>query len=356
MNPIQAWNRFWFGPISALPLGVYRVIFGVLVLAHLGLLTVDLDHWYTDAGLLRGDEARMAAGPLRISPLQYVQDPRSVRLVVALVAAAAVGFVVGWRTRVMSVLLYLGLLSLYHRNIATNCGPDMLMMITSFYLMLTPCGAAFSIDAWRQRRQRGGDAEPLIIPWAQRLLQIQLCLIYFDTALLKCTGTTWTGGTAIHYVLFNHEVGQLDLEWLARYPLLLNVLTHAALVLEFALAFLLWFRASRRWVAAAGVLLHLGIVPLVNVPLFGEQMTALYLLFFTPEELRGLTGIFKRWRRSESELAGMGRLDMASSHRGWHQLRLPLESLNEDRTTVGCPKVRRGKGITKSTVKFGSSV
>jgi hypothetical protein len=200
-------------------------------------------------------------------------------------------FLVGWRTRLMSVLLYLGLLSLYHRNIATNCGPDQLMMITSFYLMLSPCGAAYSLDARREASRRGAPAEPLCIPWAQRLLQVQLCIIYFATAAFKCTGTSWLGGTAIHYVLFNHEVGQFNLEWLARYPVLLNVLALAAIIIEFALAFLLWFRPSRRWIALLGIALHAGIAPLVNVPLFGEQMTALYLLFLDPDELDRLLGL-----------------------------------------------------------------
>ncbi|MEI4896971.1 hypothetical protein Q8G71_37425, partial [Klebsiella pneumoniae] len=76
--------------------------FGVFVLVHLALSTVDLDHWYTDAGLLRGNEARLAAGPLRLSPLQWIQDPVSVRIAFAAIAAVAAAFTIGWRTRVMS--------------------------------------------------------------------------------------------------------------------------------------------------------------------------------------------------------------------------------------------------------------
>jgi len=330
MNPLRTWSRFWFGPISARPLGVYRIVFGIFVLAHLGFISVDLDYWYTSAGLLQGDEARLAAGPLRFSPLQWVQDPLSVRYVVGGLAAVAVAFVLGWRTRVMSVLLYLGLLSLYHRNISTNCGPDMLMMITSFYMMLSPCGAACSLDARRPARRRGTLAEPLIIPWAQRLLQVQLCVIYFLTAAFKCNGSTWLGGTAIHYILFNHEVGQFNMEWLAGYPVVISALTLTALLAEFALAFLLWFRPSRKWIALAGVMLHAGIVPLVNVPLFGEQMTALYLLFLDPDELDRLLGLLdpRAWfgrRRSEWD-ALSARLDPAPSVPGWRQLELAFEA------------------------------
>jgi hypothetical protein len=330
MNPLRTWNRFWFGPISAKPLAVYRIIFGLLVLAHLGFISVDLDYWYTDAGLLQGNEARLAAGPMRFSPLQVVQDPFSVRCTVAAVATVAVAFALGWRTRIMSVLLYLGLLSLYNRNISSNCGPDMLMMITSFYLMLSPCGAAVSLDARRAARRRGTAAEPMILPWAQRLLQLQLCLVYFATAAFKCHGATWLGGTAIHYILFNHEVGQFNLEWLAGYPVLLSVLALGAVVTEFALAFLLWFRPSRKWVALGGIMLHAGIMPIVNVPLFGEQMVAFYLLFLTRAELDGLLALFNPWawigRRRGDLQALSARLVEARSIKGWRQLELAFEA------------------------------
>ena len=68
MNPLKDVNQFLFGPISARPLGVFRIVFGVLILMYLALMSVEFDHWYTSAGLLQGTEAREAAGPLRFSP------------------------------------------------------------------------------------------------------------------------------------------------------------------------------------------------------------------------------------------------------------------------------------------------
>ena len=283
-------------------------------------------------GCFRATRRDWPRDPLRFSPLQWVQDPISVRCVVGVVAAVAVAFVLGWRTRIMGVLLYLGMLSLYHRNISSNCGPDQLMMITAFYMMLSPCGAALSLDARRVSRRRGTMAEPLIVPWAQRLIQLQLCLIYLLTAAFKCHGKSWLGGTALHYILFNHEIGQSNLEWLAGYPVVISVLTQSALIVEFSLAFLLWFRPTRKWIAVAGVLLHIGIVPLVNVPLFGEQMTALYLLFLAPDELAALLGFFdpRRWfsRRGEELQALTARLDPACAFNGWRQLELAFETVD----------------------------
>ena len=91
MNPLREWNRVpGSAPSSkARPLGAFRVAFGLLVLAYLGFLVFDIDYWYTGIGMLPGTEARELAGPLRFSPLQWVQDPTSVRLFFA--ATAVVG-------------------------------------------------------------------------------------------------------------------------------------------------------------------------------------------------------------------------------------------------------------------------
>ena len=107
-------------------------------------------------------------------------------------------------------------------------------MILAFYLMLSPCGAAYSLDARRASRRRGTLAEPLIVPWAQRLIQLQLCLVYFNTAVLKANGSTWLDGTALHFVLNNSEVGRFSLDPLTEYPLAINALTLGGLVVEFA--------------------------------------------------------------------------------------------------------------------------
>ena len=88
-------------------------------------MTVEFEHWYTGAGLLQGTEAREAAGPLRFSPLQYVDESDRCPALPAVTAFVAVlGVTLGWRTRLLSVLLYLCMLSFYHRNVSSNGGPD----------------------------------------------------------------------------------------------------------------------------------------------------------------------------------------------------------------------------------------
>ncbi|WP_406696058.1 HTTM domain-containing protein [Singulisphaera sp. Ch08] len=339
MNPFRVWNRFWFGPISARPLGAFRIVFGLLCLANLAFMSFELDYWFTNTGLLQGTEAREVAGALRFSPLQWVDDPLTVRLFFGATAVVVVLFTVGWHTRIMGVLLYLTLLSIHHRNIVTNCGVDTLVLIMAFYAMLSPCGAAFSLDARRAARKRGTLAEPLIVPWAQRLIQLHLSLIYFDTAVLKCNGGTWLGGTALHFVLSNTEVGRSQLMWLVEYPLVINLLTYIALAVEFGLAVFLWFRPTRVWMALAGLGLHAGVLFTVNVPIFGEVMTACYLVFLAPDELNSLIRCLnpRSWFRRRSETGAPlakvpGRVDSPSGLAGRHQFD---PALNRIRAAIG---------------------
>ncbi|MDB5353425.1 MAG: Vitamin K-dependent gamma-carboxylase [Planctomycetota bacterium] len=312
-NPLRVWNRFWFAPTSARPLGAFRILFGLIVLANLGLMAPEMDTWLTDAGYLRGPEAREIAGPfwsndtnrpMRWSPLQTYQDPATVHRVFAATAVVALVFTLGWHTRVMSVLLYGLMLSIYHRNILTLSGADALLMIVCFTMMLCPCGAAYSLDARRKARKIGVPYEPLIIPWAQRLIAIQVTVVYFMTALLKAQGKSWADGTALYWILHNEEARRFTLG-LTAYPAVLNALTFGTVVVEFALAFLLWVRAARPWMIAVGVLLHLGIMLTVNIPIFGELMLSCYLAYLTPSEFQAIARVLdpRRWLRSSPTTA-----------------------------------------------------
>lgn len=290
IHPIRCWNRFFFGMTSARPLGAIRIGYGLLALINLALCAVDLDHWYSGVGLLQGDEARVVAGPYLFSPLHYLQSPIAIRVAFGFTALAALGLTVGWRTKLMSILYYGGMLSIHNRNTVSSSGADVLLLIFAFNLMLSPCGTVYSVDSWLARRRRGGTAaEPIILLWPYRLFQFQSSLVYAMAVILKCGGALWINGSAIHYVLNNSEVRRLDLSFLSSYPILINLMTYSALAFEFSLAFLIWFRAVRPAVIVAGFMLHLGILATINIPIFGELMWLGYLAFLTPPEFNAVS-------------------------------------------------------------------
>ena len=120
------------------------------------------------------------------------------------------------------------MLTLYHRNVSANGGPDAVPMLLSFYMMFCPSGAACSLDAKRAAKKRGTVAEPLIVPWGVRLLQMQICLIYFQSCVIRAVGPLARRQPALRLV--QSEFGMFNLEWLAQYPVLINMMTHGALL------------------------------------------------------------------------------------------------------------------------------
>lgn len=311
---IRSWNRFWFAPTSAKPLGALRIIFGLIVLLNLALMVPELENWFTDAGRIRGPEVRQLAGsawssrlnvPMRWSPLQTYRSLGVVQGVFAATSIAAALFTVGWRTRIMGVLVYAGLLSIHHANLLTASGADCLLTIVSFLLMLSPCGAAYSLDARRQARKYGGEFCALVAPWTQRLIAIQITIVYFWAGILKAQGKSWSDGTAMYYILNNGEARRFTLG-LLDYPALLNLMTFAGVLVEVALAFLLWVKAARPVMIALGLCLHGGIMLTINIPIFGELITSCYLCFLTAGEWDAFTQKLnpRRWTERRATLPG----------------------------------------------------
>ena len=327
-SPFRLWNRFWFATTSAKPLGVFRILLGLIVIANLALLAPDLDTWLSDAGRLRGTEAAELAGPYRLSPLHHYQSPMTIRWMFAATLAAAALFTIGWRTRIASIALYALMLSIHHRNVQTASGADCLLMIFLFYAMLSPCGAAYSLDHRRKAKKLGATFEPLVAKWPMRLIAIQISIVYLVTALLKSRGPTWIDGSALYYILNNGEARRFTLG-LTSYPLLLNAITFATIGLEFVLAFLLWVRAARPWMIASGLMLHAGIALTINIPIFGELMAIGYLAFLTPSEWFAIASRFRlKQSQNEPKPTTAGRVDAAHASPAPHALR--AESLWPD--------------------------
>ncbi|MFJ4469931.1 HTTM domain-containing protein [Streptomyces sp. NPDC089424] len=64
----------------------------------------------------------------------------------------------GWRTRTMSVLFMVGVLSLQNRSVFMGDGGDNVLHLMCIYLVFTRCGQVWSLDARRARRTREAHA------------------------------------------------------------------------------------------------------------------------------------------------------------------------------------------------------
>ncbi|SEC99797.1 HTTM domain-containing protein [Streptomyces sp. TLI_105] len=74
-------------------------------------------------------------------------------VVYGLAVLSAALLLVGWRTRAVSVVFMVGVLSLLNRSIFVGDGGDNVLHIVSIYLVFTRCGRVWSLDARRAARE-----------------------------------------------------------------------------------------------------------------------------------------------------------------------------------------------------------
>jgi hypothetical protein len=84
--------------------------------------------------------------------------------VYALAALSALLLMLGWRTRTMSVLFMVGVLSLQNRSVFVGDGGDNVLHVMSLYLVFTRCGQVWSLDARRAGRVRAARARGERVP------------------------------------------------------------------------------------------------------------------------------------------------------------------------------------------------
>ncbi|MFJ2771480.1 HTTM domain-containing protein [Streptomyces sp. NPDC087300] len=79
--------------------------------------------------------------------------------VYVLAMLSSVLLLLGWRTRAMSVLFMIGVLSLQNRSIFMGDGGDNVIHLMATYLVFTRCGQVWSLDARRAARARAAGPE-----------------------------------------------------------------------------------------------------------------------------------------------------------------------------------------------------
>jgi uncharacterized membrane protein YphA (DoxX/SURF4 family) len=272
-------SRWWTQPIRAERLAALRV--GLAAVLLLDVLTTYLPHaadFYgrDSLGAPEVFARRFAGGSANWSLLEGVESPAVVRTAVLAWAAAAAGLLLGLATRLCAAAAWALSVSFAAVNPSVENAGDTVRTILLFYLMLCPCGAAWSLDAWLLRKRRG-PGPFLVYPWPARLLLVQLVCIYFRNGLHKVVGHDWTVGDSLYYVLADLTLARWSYAWLPVPFLLTRLLTWLVMGWEFLFPVLLLWRRLRVPVLCVGVAFHLGIWLCLELGGFAPYMLCLYL-------------------------------------------------------------------------------
>ncbi len=277
---MSPWQRVkaWFGErfklvfgLDTRSLAMTRVFLGLLVLADVHLRVSDYTTFYTEGGALPRDAV-----------MQYLSRREHVSLFLAsgadwwagvlfaIEAVAGLMLVVGYRTRLASILAWFMVINTHARGSILLQGGDVVFRVILFWAMFLPMGARMSVDAVRKRVVHAPPRQ--VVSVATFALQFQMAAIYLWTVPLK-SGKVWHNGEAVYYALHvDHFAKQpwaslmLEQEWLWR------GLTYGTFYWEMIGGWLLlvpfFFGFTRTAVVGGFVLMHLGFFLGLEIGLF----------------------------------------------------------------------------------------
>jgi hypothetical protein len=295
---LKALDDFWFGHGSPTTLGLFRIFIGLLSLINLVMISLDWDAWFSEIGYVPAWVGRLFAGgntpvwwgsSASIPKTDILMGITDSRVAVAIYAATtffALTTTLGLWTRVSTIALAIGVVSMHHRNELILHGGDTVVRVMGLYLAISPCGRACSLDRliriWKGKEQ---GPPPNISLWPQRLVMYNMALIYFTTVWLKWGGSLWRNGTATWYPARLAEFYRFPVPAFVNNVPMIYISTYGTLVIEFSLATLVFYRPARKWVLLSGLLLHGWIEYSMNIPLFGWLMVSMYICFYDGDEV-----------------------------------------------------------------------
>jgi hypothetical protein len=316
----RTWNRIWFQPYDPLPAGLFRICFGVLLTLMYVALYPNWDRYFGVSGVLSLTDRTLYPIKEDWWSLFYWLPRTPFRAFWALGLIAALGFTVGWRTRLWTIVLFVLETSMIARNRFAINGEDLVGRMLLFYGCFAPLGAALSVDAWRARRTasvaREGTAPRALPPiWPIRLMQLNFAAVYVFSLPIKLTDDpAWRNGQAIYYSMVSNMWSRNP--WPQHfYGAGSTVMTFFSILAEGSFPLLVWFSRTRPFAIAALACLHLGIaVMLKNVTFFSLTMVCSLWLFTSAAELRALRSRLQTaWTRARRLAAP---LELGRSHDG----------------------------------------
>lgn len=275
-----AGRRWWTEPVPAERLAALRIGVALVLLVDVLLVYLPRATDFYGPGSL-GHAAVFAdwrsAPHVNWSLFDVVAQPAGVRGAMILWAAAAGCLLLGVASRFSAGVAWALSVSAFNTNVYIHNAGDVVRTIILFYLMLSPCGAAWAVNAWWRKRHSERTEAVHVHAWPLRLLFLQLVVMYFCNGVFKLTGAQWQQGEVLHYILSDPAQTRWSYVELPLPVVSLQLLTWSVLVwqVSFPLAVCLpWARRPALWM---GVLFHLGIGLFVELAMFCFYMLCLYL-------------------------------------------------------------------------------
>ncbi len=304
------WRTYF--TIDVRSLGLFRILFGAVLLSDLARRWVELRFWYVNSGILPNHTLLWRPPTSNMFSLFFtvstVQEAELGFFVCALIYGC---FLAGYRTRWAQLFVLVARVSLNSRLALLENGGDMVMDLLCLLTLPLPLGARFSCDAVAaalatepapQNAEPGAESttEPVQMSYASLAvlgILLQFSAVYLFNASAK-TGAAWHDGSAVHYALHQDKLVTWAGVWMREHLSVqaLRWLTWSTLATEWVAWTLIitpiFVREARAVAVCVLPLLHLGFALGLNLGGFSLAMMSFYALLLMPEHWRVLSRLF----------------------------------------------------------------
>jgi predicted DCC family thiol-disulfide oxidoreductase YuxK len=283
------WFKIWFQDKNTIPLEVSRMGIGFLMFFNYVMLAPsDVVTLYGESGLFSRAVVPEMSQITSFSFFVYFDQAWQLLTFHYVFVALCFCLFVGWQTRWIKWLVLIGHLSYFNRNEFLFYGVDAVLIALLLILCIAPIGSALSLDRIRQvrnhKKEHGLDSHPPL-PTSQRgfacqrLMQLQMAVIYFSAGIEKLYGDMWWSGVAPWVALNNNEVAFFPMGLLADHFWLVNLMAFGTIFIELSYAFLIWGFKTRPYLLVAALFLHFSIAVMMGMYYFASVMIFGHLAF-----------------------------------------------------------------------------
>jgi hypothetical protein len=314
----KGWLERAYLTIDPRSLATGRISLSLVLLLDLLRRVPGITLWYSNQGLMPNHTALWRPPfPHTFSFFFIASWPSEAALGFVLCALAYLMLLFGIRTRLAQLASVLAVLSLHGRTLFVQNGGDVALVELCIWTLFLPTGRRYSVDSLRTRLRDspGSSPEDLlcrgaappgkapVVSLAALAIVAQLSVIYLFNALQK-NGSTWRGGSAIHYMLHAEglvtALGLWVRGWLT--PGQSRLLTWSALTIEGALPLALLAPVAQRYTRRLAIFLivalHVGIGLFFNLGIFVPVMIAFTPLLVSTADWDALEGWWRRRARA----------------------------------------------------------
>jgi hypothetical protein len=291
---VEPWDNFFHERTSNLTVAAnIRTAYAVVAFCNVYLLSLDWHSFFRH--VLPTKIARQTIDPDTWTIFDLLDIPDEfLRYFLYLWMAHLVLLGLGIFPRLQAACVFFWINQFMAQNNQLWNGEDNVTRLCAFFLIFWPpsrsssttTATATAIKSW-----------PM---WPFRLMQIQLCLVFFSSGGLKQIGASWRDGTALYRVVQHDALygGYFNPEWIFGYDRPLMFLTYATQVLEMGSIVTLWFRETR-WPTLLSIwLFHFTIDATMNLNSFHWIMMVGWSSFLIqPDDVSkqwSLRGIYQR--------------------------------------------------------------